>query len=147
NAAEEHEHGPRPKHQSAVDKVLARIPFGVVLRDAAVQWSDHNDARLGAALAYYSVFSMGPLIVIAIAVAGLIFGASSARTQVLESLQGLIGRGGSEAVDMMLTAASKPREGIIAAAMGVATLLLAAIGVVTQLKDGLNTVWETKPKK
>ena len=111
---------------------------------AGSQWVDHKDARLGAALAYYSVFSIGPLIVIAIAVAGLIFGQDAVRGDVSGSLKGLLGDTGAQAIDAMLISASKPREGILATAIGIATLIFAAIGVVVQLKDALNTVWDVK---
>jgi uncharacterized BrkB/YihY/UPF0761 family membrane protein len=129
------------------EAVLRAIPYATVVRDAAIQWVSHGDARLGAALAYYSVFSIGPLIVIAVAVAGLVLGQEAVQGQVIESLQGMLGQNGAEAISMMLMAANKPREGTIAIVIGIGTLLLAALGVVTQLKDALNIVWETKPPK
>jgi membrane protein len=135
----------RASEPGFLDRFLRRIPFGIVLRDAAVQWASHNAARLGAALAYYSVFSLGPLIVIVIAVAGLFFGEAAVRGHVTEALHGLVGQSGGEAIDSMLAGASKPREGIIAIIIGTGTLILAAIGVVMQLKDALNTVWDSKP--
>src|ERR1700693_4338591 len=103
---------------------------------------EHKDARLGAALAYYSVFSIGPLIVIAIAVAGLLFGQDAVRGEVIGALKGLLGDTGDNAINAMLADASKQREGIVATIIGVGTLIFAAIGVVVQLKDALNTVWE-----
>ena len=128
-------------------KVLEEIPYGTVFRDAALQWVSHNAGTLGAALAYYSVFSIGPLIVIAIAMAGLFFGATAVRAQVLDSLQGLLGQGGAQAIDGMLSAANKPREGVVAIVISTGTLVFAAIGVVIQLKSALNTVWDAKPAK
>src|SRR5207237_71960 len=115
-----------------------------LVRNAGMQWVGHKDARLGAALAYYSVFSIGPLILIAVAVAGLLFGQDAVRGEVSNSLKGLLGDTGAQAIDAMLTAASKPREGILATVIGIGTLIFAAIGVVVQLKDALNTVWEVK---
>jgi membrane protein len=109
-----------------------------------MQWVGHKDARLGAALSYYSVFSLGPLIVIAIAVAGLLFGQDAVRTEVTGALRGLLGVTGAQAIDAMLAGATKAREGILAIALGLGTLIFAAIGVVVQLKDALNTVWEVK---
>lgn len=111
---------------------------------AGSQWVAHKDARLGAALAYYSVFSLGPLIVIAVAVAGLIFGQDAVRAEVSGGLKELLGDTGAQAIDAMLMAASKPREGVLATVIGIATLIFAAIGVVVQLKDALNTVWDVK---
>jgi membrane protein len=105
---------------------------------------DHKDARLGAALAYYSVFSIGPVIVIAVAVAGLLFGQDAVRGEVSNTLRGMLGDTGAQAIDAMLASASKPREGAVATLIGIVTLVFAAIGVVVQLKDALNTVWEVK---
>jgi len=111
---------------------------------AGAQWLSHKDARLGAALAYYSVFSIGPLIVIAIAVAGLLFGQDAVRGEVTDTLKGVLGDTGAQAINTMLVDASKPREGILATAIGLGALVFAAVGVVVQLKDALNTVWEVK---
>ena len=118
-----------------------------LLKETAGNWSSHKDARLGAALAYYSIFSIGPLIVIAIAIAGLAFGAEAVRGEVGNQVRGLLGDAGAQAVDAMLAGASKPREGLFATLFGIATLILAALGVVVQLKDALNTVWEVPASK
>jgi membrane protein len=114
------------------------------LRETAGQWSEHKDARLGAALAYYSIFSLGPLIVIALAIAGLAFGAEAVQAQVFGVLHGLLGDSGTQAIEAMLRGANRPREGIVPTLLGVATLVFAAVGVVVQLKDALNTVWDVK---
>jgi membrane protein len=114
------------------------------LQETAGQWSKHEDARLGAALAYYSIFSLGPLIVIAIAIAGFVLGAEAVQAQVFGSLHGLLGDNGSQAIEAMLKGANRPRESILAIVIGVGTLVFAAVGVVVQLKDALNTVWEVK---
>jgi membrane protein len=114
------------------------------LQETASRWSEHKDARLGASLAYYSIFSLGPLIVIAIAIAGLVFGAEAVQNQVFGSLRGLLGDSGTQAIDAMLKGANRPREGILATVIGVGTLVFAAVGVVVQLKDALNTVWEVE---
>jgi membrane protein len=114
------------------------------LRETVSRWSEHKDARLGAALAYYSVFSIGPLILIAIAIAGLVFGAEAVRGQVFGTLKGLLGDSGSQAIEAMLKGADRPREGVVATVIGVATLVFAAVGVVVQLKDAFNTVWEVE---
>jgi membrane protein len=105
---------------------------------------EHKDARLGAALAYYSVFSLGPLILIAVAIAGLVFGAEAVQGQVLGTLRELLGDTGTQAIEAMLKSADRPSEGIVATVIGIGMLLFAAIGVVVQLKDALNTVWEVE---
>jgi len=118
--------------------------LSLVVREAAANWSIHRDARQGAALAYYSIFSIGPLIVIAIAVAGFFFGRDAVSGQVAASVRGLLGDTGANAIQAMLVDAGRPREGIIATLLGLGTLLFAAIGVVVQLKDALNIVWEVE---
>jgi membrane protein len=121
--------------------------FWILLKDSAAKWVDHKDARAGAALAYYSVFSLGPLMVIAVAIAGLAFGEQAARGEVEMQLSGLFGDAGAKAIDAMLAGASKPRQGILATLVGTAILLFTAMGVVVQLKDAFNTVWEVDAKK
>jgi membrane protein len=113
-----------------------------VAKEAAGNWSGHKDFRQGAALAYYSVFSLGPIILIAIAVAGFFFGRDAVSGQVASSVKDMLGDTGAKAVQAMLVDAGRPREGLIATLMGFGALIFAAIGVVVQLKDALNTVWE-----
>jgi membrane protein len=118
-----------------------------LLKDTAASWSNHKAARLGAALAYYSIFSLGPLLVIAVAVAGLTFRQEAVRGEVGAQLHSLLGDAGAQAVNAMLLGASQPREGILATVLGVGALMFAAVGVVVQLKDALNTVWEVESPK
>lgn len=115
-----------------------------LLRDTFSRWSGHKDARLGAALSYYSIFSLGPLIVIAIAIAGLVFGAEAVQAQIFGTLRGLLGESGTQAIDAMLKGANRPREGLIATIIGVGTLAFAAVGFMVQFKDAMNTVWEVE---
>jgi membrane protein len=118
--------------------------FWKIAKDAGESWSSHRDSRQGAALAYYSVFSIGPLIVIAIAIAGSVFGRDAVSGQVALSIKDLLGETGAKAVQAMLVDASRPREGLLATSLSITALLFAAIGVVVQLKDALNTVWEVQ---
>jgi membrane protein len=113
-----------------------------VAKDAGRQWIAHKDARMGAALSYYSVFSIGPLILIAVAIAGLVFGRDAVQGQVADALRGLLGESGAQSINGMLASADRPREGFIATLVGIVTLVAAALGVVLQLKDAFNTVWE-----
>jgi len=122
------------------------IMMWTVLKAAIQNWSAHKDARLGAALAYYSVFSLGPVIVIVISVAGLFFGRDAASGEVAKSIKGMLGDTGASAVQAMLADAGRPRQGLIATVTGIGLLLFGALGVVVQLKDALNTVWEVAPK-
>jgi membrane protein len=115
-----------------------------VAKEATTSWSRHKDARQGAALAYYSVFSLGPIIVIAIVIAGLFFGNDAVTSQVTSALKDMLGETGAKAVESMLAGASRPAEGALATILGIGALLFAAIGVVVQLKDALNMVWEVE---
>src|SRR4029453_5499492 len=111
-----------------------------ILKTAVDQWFVHRSARLGAALAYYSVFSMGPLLLIVISVAGFFFGAEAVRGNLTAQFRSLLGETGSKAVEAMLVGASSPHTGRIAALTGLILLLVAALGVASQLKDARNTI-------
>jgi membrane protein len=115
-----------------------------VVTQATNDWFKHRDARLGAALAYYSVFSLGPLLLIVVAVAGLFFGGDAVRTALTGEFRSLLGPTGSQAVEAMLKGAGSTGSGVLSGIVGVLLLLVAALGVVVQLKDALNTIWETE---
>ncbi|VTS00683.1 ribonuclease bn : Ribonuclease BN OS=Gloeocapsa sp. PCC 7428 GN=Glo7428_4543 PE=4 SV=1: Virul_fac_BrkB [Gemmata massiliana] len=117
-----------------------------IVREAGSQWVTDKAPRLGAALAYYSIFSIAPLLVIAIAVAGLVFGREAAQGQISAQVEHLVGRQGGEAVEAMVESASKPESGALGSILGVAMLLLGAGGLFGQLQDALNTVWEVRPR-
>jgi uncharacterized BrkB/YihY/UPF0761 family membrane protein len=101
-----------------------------------------SGADLGAALAYYTVFSLAPLLIIAIAIAGLVLGQEAAQGQIFDQLRGLLGEASGKAMqDMVQNANAKPATGVIAALIGVVTLLFGASGVFGQLQTSLNTIW------
>ena len=109
-------------------------------------WMEDGALRLSAALAYYSIFSIAPLLVIAISVAGLVLGADAVRGHLDDQLKSCIGAQAAESVQSMVQSASKPSDGWMGAVIGFVTLMLGASGVFGQLKDALNTIWEVKPK-
>jgi membrane protein len=115
------------------------------VKAAGSDWLAHKSPKTGASLAYYSVFSMGPLIVVVISIASLVLKREGVQQAVVDSLTGLLGNKGGEAINTTLQAAGKPSEGIFATVIGTVTLIFAALGVVVQLKEALNTVWEVKP--
>src|SRR4051794_10052795 len=117
-----------------------------LLKQTGLEWMEDKVPRLGAALAFYSVLSLAPLLVIAITIAGVVFGEEAARGQVVEQMGGLVGKQGAEAIQEMIANARKPESGIIAAVIGVATLLFAATGVFGELHDAMNTIWEVQPR-
>lgn len=111
----------------------------------AKEWLDDNVPRLGAALSYYTVFSIAPLVIIAITIAGIVF--NNAQAQVMGEIRGMVGENGSEAIGSMMEAAQKPDRSAIATALGFVTLLFGAAGVFIQMKDAMNTVWNVKTDK
>jgi membrane protein len=115
-----------------------------VIKETLINWSNHRCSTLGAALAYYSIFSFGPLLVISTAIAGAILGPEAVHGEIAAQVGQLLGPAGAEALEALLAGANHPYQGILAAVFGVATLLFAAVGVVTQLKEALNTVWEVE---
>jgi membrane protein len=117
-----------------------------VLKDAAMSFAGDNAPRLGAALAYYTVFSIAPLILITITLAGAIFGEEAARGEVFARMRQLIGDTGAEVVNEMVKDAARADTGAIAATLGIAALLFGASGVFAQLRAALNTIFKVTPK-
>jgi membrane protein len=118
-----------------------------ILKQAGSDWMDDQAPTLGAALAYYTVFSLAPLLIIAIAIAGLVFGHEAAQGQIFDQLRGLLGEASAKSMqDMVQNATVKPATGVVATVIGVVTLLFGASGVFGQLQTSLNTIWEVQPK-
>jgi membrane protein len=117
-----------------------------LLREAAAAWSDDHASSMGAALAYYTVFSIAPMLVIAIAVAGLVFGAEAARGEIVEQLRGLMGEEGAQAIEALVRSAAKPHEGIAATAVAVCVLLVGATSVFVELQSALDRIWHAPEK-
>jgi membrane protein len=111
------------------------------------EFSEDKVPRLGAALAYYTIFSVGPLLLIAVAMAGLFLGQEAARGQISGELGRFFGPEMSKSLEEMIEAAAKPKSGRIATIVGVVTLMLGASGLFGQLKDALNTIWNVQTKK
>jgi membrane protein len=110
-------------------------------------WTDDKAQRMGAALAYYTVFSLAPLLVIAIAVAAFAFGEDAARGHIVSQIGGLVGDQAARAVQDMIENASRKKEsGVVASAVGLVMLLFGASGVFGELQDSLNTIWGVKPR-
>jgi membrane protein len=105
-------------------------------------WRKHDLPTLSAALAYYTVLSLAPLLILAVAIGGLLFGAQAARGQIVWEMRDLVGRQGAEAVQSMLQQARQPAAGIFATIVGLITLLIGASGVFAQLRDSLNLIWD-----
>jgi len=116
--------------------------FGL-LRRAAVAWNDDDASSMGAALAYYTLFAIAPLLVMVIAVAGLIFGRDAAQTHILGQLRGLTGDAGVVAIEQLLSGARSSTTGVAAAVVGSAILLLGTTSVFAELYGDLNRIWRS----
>jgi membrane protein len=118
-----------------------------ILRTTFASWNRHEAPRLGAALAFYTILSLSPLVIIVVALAGLIFSRSTAQAHILSQVQGMIGPDGGRAVESMLANAQRPAAGILGIIVGLISLLFGASGVFTELRSALNLIWEVTPEK
>ncbi|HET6313493.1 MAG TPA: YihY/virulence factor BrkB family protein [Chloroflexia bacterium] len=116
-----------------------------LVKETFQDWTQDKASRLGAALAYYAIFSIGPMLVVVIAIAGKVFGKDAAEGKISDTLSQVLSSDAAKFVEALVTSASKPKEGTIATVVGTGTLLLSAMGVFGQLKDALNTIWEVEP--
>jgi membrane protein len=118
-----------------------------LIRLSYQDWKEDKASRLAAALAYYTIFSLGPLLIIVIAVTGLFWQKEAVQTQVMNQVQGLVGPQGATFISDLLTSASSPTRGIIATILGVITLIFGALGVFNELHNALNTIWGVEEKE
>jgi membrane protein len=118
-----------------------------LVKRAISEWMDDDAPTLAAALSYYTVFSIAPLLIISVAVAAFIFGDQAARGEVHQELAKLVGLNGAKAIEDMMASASKPGAGALSTSIGFVVLLLGASGVFAQLQQTMNKVWKTKPPK
>ena len=114
----------------------------VLFKKACLAWADDNAPSMGAALAFYTLFSLAPVLIVAISVAGLASGQKAAEVEFLRQLQGLVGGTGARAVQAIIQSADRPALGIIASAIGIGTLLAGASGAFVELHDALNKIWK-----
>jgi membrane protein len=117
-----------------------------LLKDTVKKWQEDEVLELGAALSYYTVFSLAPLLFIAIAIAGLVYGRDAVQGRLVGEIQGLIGQQGAEAVQTMLAHTWRQGSNGLATAVGVVTILFGASGVFSQLQSSLNRIWEVTPR-
>jgi membrane protein len=110
-------------------------------------WVDHNASRTGAALAFYTVFSLAPILLLSIAIAGLFFGEQAARGEIFEQIRDLIGPTGAAAVQMVVHNASKSGSGTLTTAFSVLTVLIGATTSLVELKAGLDKIWNVPPEQ
>src|ERR1044072_2745055 len=118
-----------------------------LVKDTVVQWTEDQPFQLAAALSYYTLFSLAPLLIVVIAVAGFAFGHDAAQARIAETLQGLVGPESAQAIQSIVQNASRrPETGLLSSGVGIGVLLIGAGGVVGQLQTSLNTMWGVAPK-
>ncbi len=110
------------------------------------QWNEHDAPRLGAAIAYYTLLSIAPLMIIIIAICGLVLGQRSAEQQVLDQAKTLLGDSGSTTLQMLIQNTRHQSSGVLATVIAIIALLFGASGVFIELQDSLNTIWDATLK-
>src|SRR5918999_6335393 len=118
-----------------------------LLKKATSAWSNDYAPSMGAALSYYTLFSIAPLLLIVIAIAGFFFGDEAVRGDIPASLQGLMGEEGAKAIEDMIASASKPQEGMIATVTGVVVLIIGATTVFGELQNSLDRIWRAPARE
>lgn len=142
-------HGPALTPPAAHNPKAAYKPFWrlrwpdikLLLSDSFDQWNAHNAPRLGASLAFYSLLSLAPLLLVVVSIVGLVFGRSAAERDTIQQVQALVGPAAGKAVAAFLQGSKNTTHGILATVLGLVTLLFSASGVLVELRDTLNTVW------
>jgi membrane protein len=118
-----------------------------LLKQTVRSWTAHNAPQMGAAIAYYTVFSLAPLLILAIGLAGSVFGEKAARGEIGELLQSSVGREVADAIQALLDSAHNSSHGVVAAVLSIATMLFGASATFTQLQAALNAIWEVDAQR
>lgn len=126
---------------------VARSRSASVLRQAGIGWWDDRCLSMGAAIAFYAIFSLAPVLLIVIAIGGLVFGGDVAQTAVLAQFGGLIGPAGAESVAKILHSASNLGSGLLGTAIGIGTFVVTASGAFGELQADLNAIWRAPPPR
>lgn len=114
----------------------------VLLRQAGAAWLADNAPRLGAALAFYTLFSLAPVLIVAVSVAGFVFGDKAAQGEIVRQFQGLMGTQGAMAIETIIHSTNQPALGVFATMLGLLAILVGASGAFNELQDALNTIWK-----
>jgi membrane protein len=130
----------------AMEKPIMLATGWGMLKETINDYIDDNALSRGAAIAYYTVLSIGPVLVICIAIAGLVFGQDAARGAIVGQLQGMMGQQAADLIQTAIQSASNPSSGIWATVLGVVTLLVTASGVFGEMQSSLNAIWKAEPR-
>jgi membrane protein len=118
-----------------------------LLRQAGAAWLDDDAPTLGAALAFYTLFSLAPVLIVAVSVAGLVFGDKAAQGEIVRQFQGLMGTQGATAIEIILQSTNRPGLGVLATALSLIAILVGASGAFNELQDALNIIWKVHSTK
>lgn len=121
-------------------------PILALFKHTYSDWDNDNAPRLGAALAFYTILSISPLVILVLAIVSLIFNRSSAQAHLLSQVRSLVGLEGASTIQSLLEAGNRASTGMIASFMGLLTLVFGASGVFCELRSALNLIWDVKPK-
>ncbi len=124
-------------HMPAIVRQLRQV-----INAAVADWINHRAASRGAALAFYTLFSMAPILILVIAIAGFFYGAQAARGEIMTQLRGLVGDQGAEAIQLILAGASNQAQGRLATLVATALLMFGATSVFAELKASLDEIWQ-----
>jgi membrane protein len=145
--------GAEPRSVSKKNRNVRRIfrlrfsDIGGLIRESASEWSDDNAMRLSASLAFYTLLSLAPLLVVIVAIAAMALGRKAAEGQLAWEIQGMLGMDQARAVEAVIRGALKPNSGGIATLISVITLALGASAVVVELQDALNIIWRVRAER
>jgi membrane protein len=120
--------------------------LSTILLNTISYWHKDKVSRIAAALAYYTIFALAPIILISIAIAGIAFGHDIAENHILLEIQSIIGLESTDELRMLLHSANKPNSSLISTIIGIFILIFAALGLLNELQDGMNTIWNVKTK-
>ena len=117
-----------------------------LLKKTWVSWNKHDAPRIGAALAFHSLVSLAPLVILALATAAFLFGGTATETRLIEQVHSLAGPDGTRVVSSLAEQTKQGSSGTLASLVGLATILFGASGIFAELRSALNTIWGVPPK-
>ena len=131
-------------HDTSAPRTRTAAAFALI-KETFSRWSQDSAPRMAAALSYYTAFSMAPLLILVISIAGLVLGRDVAQGRIVEQIGGLVGPKSAAAIqDMLQAAANRPAKGVVFTIIGIVSLIAGATGVLSELKSALNTIWRTR---
>ncbi|NIR49322.1 ribonuclease BN, partial [candidate division KSB1 bacterium] len=113
----------------------------VLLKDSYHAWKDDNAFLLGAALAFFTIFSLAPVLIVVLSISGLIFGQEAAQSELMSQVRDFVGPKGASTIVTMIERAGSSESNLAAGVFGIGTLLFGASAVFVQLREAINTIW------